>query len=62
MQRSRASYWLSSFPSVLSTIRPAFYRGLNEMVGRIKQAYLHEENIVKNDELRSRVQALGEGV
>jgi len=35
---------------------------INEMVGQIKQAYQREESIVKNDELRARVQALGEGV
>jgi NhaA family Na+:H+ antiporter len=35
---------------------------IKEMVGQIKQAYQREENIVKNDELRSRVRALGEGV
>jgi len=35
---------------------------INEMVTQIKRAYQHEENIVKNDELRSRVRALGDGV
>ncbi|MEN8166082.1 MAG: Na+/H+ antiporter NhaA [Pseudomonadota bacterium] len=35
---------------------------IKEMVGQIKQAYHREENILINDELRSRVRALGEGV
>jgi NhaA family Na+:H+ antiporter len=35
---------------------------INEMVVHIKRAYQHENNIVKNVELRSRVQALEEGV
>ncbi|MEJ1336779.1 MAG: Na+/H+ antiporter NhaA [Candidatus Sedimenticola sp. (ex Thyasira tokunagai)] len=35
---------------------------INEMVEQVKRAYQREENIVKNDELRSRVRALGEGV
>jgi len=35
---------------------------INERIGQIKQAFKSEENIVKNDQLRSRVQALGEGV
>jgi len=35
---------------------------INEMIGQIKRAYQREENIIINDELRSRVQALGEGV
>ena len=39
-----------------------FLSHINEMVGHIKQAYQREENIIKNDELRSRVQALQEGV
>ena len=39
-----------------------FLSHINEMVGQIKQAYQREENIVKNDELRSRVRALEEGV
>lgn len=39
-----------------------FLLHINNMLGQIKQAYQREENIVKNDELRSRVQALGEGV
>ena len=39
-----------------------FLSHINEMVGQIKRAYQGEENIVKNYELRSRVQALGEGV
>ncbi|MES9900033.1 MAG: Na+/H+ antiporter NhaA [Sedimenticola sp.] len=39
-----------------------FLSHINEMVEQIKRAYQREENIVKNDELRSRVRALGEGV
>ncbi|MBE9516422.1 MAG: Na+/H+ antiporter NhaA, partial [Proteobacteria bacterium] len=39
-----------------------FLTHINEMVEQIKRAYQHEENIVKNDELRSRVRALEEGV
>lgn len=35
---------------------------INEMVGHIKDAHQREDNIVINDELRCRVQALGEGV
>ena len=35
---------------------------IDDLLGQIKQAYQREESIVKNDELRSRVQALGEGV
>jgi len=35
-----------------------FLSQISEMVGKIKQAYQREENIVKNDELRSRVRAL----
>ncbi|NOR51443.1 MAG: Na+/H+ antiporter NhaA, partial [Gammaproteobacteria bacterium] len=35
---------------------------INEMVGHIKTAHQREDNIVINDELRCRVQALGEGV
>jgi len=35
---------------------------INEMAGQIKQAFRNETNIIKNDELRSRVRALGEGV
>jgi len=38
-----------------------FLAQINELVEQIKQAYRREENIVKNDELRSRVRALGEG-
>lgn len=34
---------------------------VDEMVQQIKQAYKKEENIIKNDELRSRVRALEEG-
>ena len=33
-----------------------------DMVGQIKQAYQREPNIIKNEELRSRIHALGEGV
>lgn len=39
-----------------------FLLHINEVIAQIKRAYQREENIVKNDELRSRVQALGEGV
>jgi len=39
-----------------------FLSQMHEMVEQIKQAYQHEKNIIKNDELRSRVQSLGEGV
>ncbi|MEE8289603.1 MAG: Na+/H+ antiporter NhaA [Nitrosomonadaceae bacterium] len=39
-----------------------FLSHINEMVEQIKRAYRREENIVINDELRSRVRALGEGV
>jgi len=39
-----------------------FLSHIHEMLGQIKRAYQHEENIIKNDELRSRVRALGEGV
>jgi NhaA family Na+:H+ antiporter len=39
-----------------------FLTHINEMVKQIKLAYQHEESIIKNDELRSRVRALGEGV
>ena len=38
-----------------------FLTHIDEMVGQIRQAYRREENIIINDELRSRVQALGEG-
>ncbi len=40
----------------------SFLSHINEMVVHIKNAYQHEKNIVKNVELRSRVQALEEGV
>ncbi len=48
-------------------MRPKYEPGrflvqIGEMIGQIKQAYLHEKNILKNDELRSQVRALGEGV
>ncbi|MDH5611485.1 MAG: Na+/H+ antiporter NhaA [Gammaproteobacteria bacterium] len=39
-----------------------FLSHINDMVVLIKRAYQHENNIVKNVELRSRVQALEEGV
>ena len=39
-----------------------FLTHINEMVEQIKNAYQSEENIIKNDELRSRVHALEEGV
>ena len=39
-----------------------FLAYINEMVGQIRQAYQREENLLINDELRSRVHALGEGV
>jgi len=39
-----------------------FLSHINNMIGQIKLAYQREKNIVKNDELRSRVHALGEGV
>lgn len=35
---------------------------INNMVEKIKQAYQRDGNIIKNDELRSQVRALGEGV
>lgn len=39
-----------------------FLSQVNEMVAQIKQTYKREKNILKNDELRARVRALGEGV
>jgi len=39
-----------------------FLSHINGMIEQIKVAYKKEENIVKNDELRSRVKALGDGV
>ncbi len=39
-----------------------FLSQINQMIEQIKQAYRREESIIKNDELRSRVRALGEGV
>ena len=39
-----------------------FLQHIDEIVRQIKEAYLHEENIVINEALRSRVRALGEGV
>ena len=35
---------------------------INEMVTQIKHAHEREANIIKNDELRSRVRALGDGI
>lgn len=39
-----------------------FLLQINDMVTQIKQAFQREENIVKNHELRGKVQALGKGV
>ena len=39
-----------------------FLHHINEMVDKIKRAYQQEGNILINDELRSRVNALGDGV
>jgi NhaA family Na+:H+ antiporter len=39
-----------------------FLSQVNGMVEQIKQAYKNEKNIVKNDALRSRIEALGRGV
>jgi NhaA family Na+:H+ antiporter len=39
-----------------------FILHIQEMLGQVKQAYGREQNLIKNDELRSRVRALGEGV
>ena len=39
-----------------------FLNHINEMVKQIKLAYQQEENIIINDNLRSRVRALGDGV
>ena len=39
-----------------------FLSQIDIMVEQIRQAYRREKNIVKNDELRSQVRALGEGV
>ncbi|NOZ42951.1 MAG: Na+/H+ antiporter NhaA [Alphaproteobacteria bacterium] len=39
-----------------------FLSQIKGMVGQIRQAYKHEDNIVKNDELRSRIRALEKGV
>jgi len=39
-----------------------FLRQVNERIQEIKQAYQRDENILRNDELRSRVRALGEGI
>jgi len=48
-------------------LRPKYDPGrfllhINDMIVQIKHAYQREENIIKNDELRSRVHALGAGV
>ena len=39
-----------------------FLLQIQEMVGKVKSSYQREGNIIKNNELRSRVQALGKGV
>ena len=39
-----------------------FLMQMSDMVEQIKRSYQHEKNIVKNDEVRARVRALGEGV
>ncbi|QYZ66587.1 MAG: Na(+)/H(+) antiporter NhaA [Gammaproteobacteria bacterium (ex Lamellibrachia satsuma)] len=39
-----------------------FLSQIHDKVDQIKNAYAREENIIKNDELRARVQALGDGV
>ncbi|MFK5949080.1 MAG: Na+/H+ antiporter NhaA, partial [Methylococcales bacterium] len=39
-----------------------FLSQIKEMLGHIRQAYQRENNIILNDELRSRVQSLGEGI
>jgi len=39
-----------------------FLTRINDMIEQIKQVYKRESNIVKNNELRARVKALGEGV
>lgn len=39
-----------------------FLEHISTTLGQIRRAYQKEENIIKNDELRSRVQALGDGV
>jgi NhaA family Na+:H+ antiporter len=39
-----------------------FLTHIDEMVSQIREAYQRNENIIVNDALRSRVQALGEGV
>ena len=39
-----------------------FLAHINEMVDHIKRTYRRDENIITNDELRSRVRALGDGV
>jgi NhaA family Na+:H+ antiporter len=39
-----------------------FLTQIHEMVGQIKLAHQNETNIVKNDDLRSKVHALGKGV
>jgi NhaA family Na+:H+ antiporter len=39
-----------------------FLSQINDMIDQIKQSYQREKNIIKNDELRSHVRALGVGV
>jgi NhaA family Na+:H+ antiporter len=39
-----------------------FLSQINDMIDQIKQSYQREKNIIKNDELRSHVRALGDGV
>ena len=39
-----------------------FLSHINDMIEQIKSAYKKDDNIIKNDELRSRVKALGDGV
>ena len=39
-----------------------FFSQINKMIDRIKLAYQREENIIKNDELRSQVRAMGNGI
>jgi len=39
-----------------------FLAHINDLVEQIKQSYSRESNLVKNDEMRAKVRALGEGV
>mgnify|MGYP003385710985 CR=1 FL=1 len=39
-----------------------FLSHVNEMVEKIRAAYIHDPSILTNDQLRTRIQALGEGV